>query len=905
MPITRKTTRKITCKPPNKKCGGRCIPPTWDCRLKGEGDDNHQRAVGKGSDITSGLANIERGVKRASKGIVKLSPSEIEGGRRAVARGAAKLHPGDIQQKKDVQRRVNRFLGAVAAPVSLGVLGVLTHKGLKAVDQRSGGQLGYERLVGRRVEEATSRAVTSAMRNAPFGFGRTHRRREQRGEGAVESAIGATRRYNRLEDKLTNSNFLQKSYVEGQTNSIVEHIKNHQKPLEVVDGTKRSRIPYDKWESESLHRFYTTPRGHTATLNDGLTIGAEGSIFSEPAAQRFLARSYGIQRPSNELNEGQRRKAIRTGITEYYGEIHKKISTDMRQSRLNPESPDDVVKYLRNNRVRRNFTGIPEIDDEAERRLVDVVTNPKGHSRLVAREYHKTVTHFDDVYKNVAENVRTPPGPSRSARENSYFADGRVAQANYMARRIGKIDRNYGAGEAEVIRRAYYQKYVQGRKDGFQIELNKTQINTAAVDLARARGIAVPDTTSGRLGLLNAEFAGDNKGWGIRQIFATGTGRVGPNYSGGGGSGPTGRDGPWGTQLKSRSELLQSYLASGRYKSEQSAARAVDRYLKQRDARSRKDSAPKKGKPCGNSHIPKAHDCSKDRGGTAAKKSERKKVIKRAATVAAVAGGVTVAGLLARQGIRQLGDDPMFRDMAQAASVTAVDGLSNERVHQALDKLPKPLRGPAGDLVGRSKRVAANMIFSTSGDYEMVGVDKASNASVWKSKGGEQITMVSTVGRSVVMVAATERASFGKLKSMSGKKVPHYEIFFGVDLQNDSSSTKHSSRKEALQIVSKVKKMHEGMPKYTGDNALYTASAYDSDGKGDKRLRLYMAQGYRHIIRKGDKASDHTIGAAVVNGKFTKIPLNQIGAIRDIMSRSGPSYPSAVRRRNLTNPLWT
>jgi hypothetical protein len=62
-----KTSRSVNCNPPNVRCGGRCIPPSWDCRLKGEGPDPHLRAVK--TDPLSGFANIQRGIGRISKGV--------------------------------------------------------------------------------------------------------------------------------------------------------------------------------------------------------------------------------------------------------------------------------------------------------------------------------------------------------------------------------------------------------------------------------------------------------------------------------------------------------------------------------------------------------------------------------------------------------------------------------------------------------------------------------------------------------------------------------------------------------------------------------------------------------------------------------------------------------------------
>lgn len=118
----RKTSRNVQCNPPNTRCGNRCIPPSWDCRLKGEGADPHLRAVK--TDPLGGLANIERGVRRTIKGVTKGSFSEVEGGKRAIIRGTVKIAPGNLQQKKELQKKLEdrtRAIGIGLAVVTGGL----------------------------------------------------------------------------------------------------------------------------------------------------------------------------------------------------------------------------------------------------------------------------------------------------------------------------------------------------------------------------------------------------------------------------------------------------------------------------------------------------------------------------------------------------------------------------------------------------------------------------------------------------------------------------------------------------------------------------------------------------------------------------------------------------------------
>jgi hypothetical protein len=120
-----KTSRSVNCNPPNVRCGGRCIPPSWDCRLKGEGPDPHLRAVK--TDPLSGFANIQRGLGRITKGVTRGNFSEVEGGKRAIIRGVVKTVPGDIQQKKQLQKTLENRTRAIGIGLAVVTGGLGMH----------------------------------------------------------------------------------------------------------------------------------------------------------------------------------------------------------------------------------------------------------------------------------------------------------------------------------------------------------------------------------------------------------------------------------------------------------------------------------------------------------------------------------------------------------------------------------------------------------------------------------------------------------------------------------------------------------------------------------------------------------------------------------------------------------
>jgi hypothetical protein len=143
-----KTSRRVSCNPPNVRCGGRCIPPAWDCRLKGEGPDPQLRAVK--TDPLSGFANIQRGVQRITKGVTRGNLSEVQGGRAAIIRGVVKTVPGDIQQKKQLKTTLENRTRAIG----IGLAVVTTGLGMHAILMKSN-LYGYNKGWGKDINQAT------------------------------------------------------------------------------------------------------------------------------------------------------------------------------------------------------------------------------------------------------------------------------------------------------------------------------------------------------------------------------------------------------------------------------------------------------------------------------------------------------------------------------------------------------------------------------------------------------------------------------------------------------------------------------------------------------------------------------------------------------------------------------
>jgi len=151
----------IKCKPPNVQCGKRCIPPSWDCRLKGEGADPHLKAVK--TDPLKGLASIERGTKRIIKGVSKGSFSDIQGGRKAIIRGTVTIAPGDLQQKQKLQRKLEDRTRTIGVGLAVVATGLGTHALLMRTNPRN-----YRTEVGIKIETATREGVNKVLDAMPL-----------------------------------------------------------------------------------------------------------------------------------------------------------------------------------------------------------------------------------------------------------------------------------------------------------------------------------------------------------------------------------------------------------------------------------------------------------------------------------------------------------------------------------------------------------------------------------------------------------------------------------------------------------------------------------------------------------------------------------------------------------------
>lgn len=277
-----KTSKKVTCTPPNVKCGGRCIPPNWDCRLKGQGTNSELKTHSQ--DISAGIASTQRGVSDLVKGVAKLNPAQVERGRRSVIRGAVKLAPGDnLEQKKQLRRKLEKNSSVVFAGLAISVAaagGYKLTRGAMPAGMRNA------------IETPAKNAYNAVLDRAPFIGARRERNRAQGGMAAstIGGAMVRGARLQGAENAATGRTANGMGPLAFRTQSMNKNESGLDRTLDKINKEGSGR-GFDSWRTEATQALFG------AKTNNG-----KDSIYSERAANEFLTSQYGLS--SNAVKRG-------------------------------------------------------------------------------------------------------------------------------------------------------------------------------------------------------------------------------------------------------------------------------------------------------------------------------------------------------------------------------------------------------------------------------------------------------------------------------------------------------------------------------------------------------------------------------------------------------------------------
>ena len=583
-------TRGVKCNPPNVRCGGRCIPPTWDCRLQGKGT-NSELAAHK-TDPLAGIASLQRGAKDLAQGVVKVDPARVQRGRSSLIRGVVKLTPGNnLEQKKQLKRRLTEYSTPISAVLGIGLVGLAAHAGLKR------GFGSYRNGIGADIDRAAARAVDSVLDRVP-GIAGPRAARRAAGASATGAIATAVTRGARLETTraATSGNLGRIGPLSFRPNAADYESSYVRAGLDALQRRARSGASsFETWQQAAVQTLYG------ARSPGGRTGGQRGSIFSEHAANEFLVSKFGLNPQGAVSNRGAfstraRNTLVDTQLSQRLGAWGSAMRDDMRLRRIvGPDGAirtEDINRYIREVGNTTLTSGMPGMS-RAQRnqalteahRLMRTAISGSNLEREARSIRTGLVAEFDTYFSNVATSMRR-----NAAASDSPFGDGLTGLARYITRANGQTTQIVDRGHADLILRNHFHTRVMRLNTNFTIGDNTAR--RIAQSLSRSTDLPDVDTA---YRILNEN--------GFPQL-SRGAARTGRRDA----AAP--EDGTIRTA---------TYLA----------------------ARADAAGAQRLGKPCGASHIAKALKCSKTAASTASDNRGR--------TAAALAAGaaLTTAGLLA------------------------------------------------------------------------------------------------------------------------------------------------------------------------------------------------------------------------------------------------------------------
>lgn len=899
----RKTGKQVQCTPPNTRCGNRCIPPEWDCRLKGEGPDPHLSAVK--TDPLGGLANIQRGFTRIARGLPKGNFSELEGGKRAIIRGTVKIAPGNINQKKDLKATLeerSRIIG-----ISLAVLGGAL--GGHAILMRSN-TFGYKYGAGRKVNEAGRRGVDAVLNVIPFvGQQRSYTRqtasnnlsRAQQRIGSM-NALGGLGPSSRITSTTVNPVWLR-----GKNQLNVELNRINNKAWAPEAGS--TPISFYEWNQQHRATFWKTKHVDT-DLNQTL------SIYARPSAENYLAQQWGISGRDLEKHSFIKQR-ISDSLAQERGEYVRlaqqqgfKIRTVNGELDIDPDSRVPFIREL-TSRISSDRARSATADH-----LSDLLAkSPRDYSRSI---YNDTVSFFDNEFTSIGKIFDSTSGASQVdevlKREGygDFLANSSQKRTQSLMSTTGKVSLKQSTGIAheELFLLTYYHTKGFTRKTPFVVP-------------SRIARSAAAEISGQKINSLEEAFTILNGTSDFRsaQPEVPTTARTRSTTQTNGNPPEAGVPRAARRRPRSRSQVIADLIKAG-YTPE-GAATEADRIITKRNdeddnftprlqayfaTRSRLDFTPpnkREGKPCGKSFVPKAAKCSKPTSARYAEESKQPTDNKDKATkigtaligAAAVIGAVRnrkKIGRVVRSSSIKLGrsvkknNPSLYRKTAVRArlarrvsanvvrtqaqdtiadlSKRTIKKLSSTDVDNGIGRLPSKFQQPVRKLVGDAKLSAAHIALKSRG-AKIISVDNDANFSNWKTKDG---TFLSTgsVGETLVIYNSKPQDSIGGVQAFSTQ--------FRIDGEFDAKSP--AASRNSRGVATLVKKMFKSQVDQLPDNSIITAIPYSVDKKGKKRKSIYERYGFRQVA-----SWDERLFALKHKGQFTRMNDNHIDQLADII----------------------
>jgi hypothetical protein len=400
-----KTRKGAKCTPGNKKCGDRCIPVRWRCRITGGGLDSHSKAVQ--FDPVSGTNNLVRGTRNVIEGTQKGDPEKITRGIKGIERGIVKLTPGQTKDEKELFRKRVKAVGTVAFTALLsGIALHRTHRTLNRFDW-------YRNGIGQQIDGSARRAVDRVFDAGVgrLGWNSMRTNRIQIRTRAAQQANRLRRQsdFFRQTQQELRGPLRNRTYIAQRATMMERNVGINATKLRAIDARARSEgWNQVRFEAEKARALYS--------LRTGGLRGDLHSAFSQPAAHEYLARQWGFNtrlnslRATGEAEIFNTRELLRTAISE----THRDLTADMARRGIR-NTPTGIRRYV-DELIREDDTIIgtgltapqrAQVRREFTEQMTNILnaSDRARQSRLASETYNNAVAMYDDYFSRIADSL--------------------------------------------------------------------------------------------------------------------------------------------------------------------------------------------------------------------------------------------------------------------------------------------------------------------------------------------------------------------------------------------------------------------------------------------------------------------------------------------------------------------
>ncbi len=433
---SRRNSGIVKCNPPNVRCHGRCIPPTWSCRREGGGTDSHTRAVKY--DPVKGLSSLIRGSKDFIGGAASLNVERFSRGKNGIVRGLVKLNPEqDYQKKEQFKDGIEGFIIPAASVILLGIVAGGAHLSLKKTNL-----LNYRSTFGAKVDDIASNAIYNVQNLSPrIRSGRVRGLRNSRTalSDITRSGVRGRRQADLSTSSLPRSSnvFSGKRPLDAQANRVFSGVDKA--------FATQTNPNYDDWLKAKSKAVVGLKRGGK-------------SAYTENASSDYLASQFRLKAPSK---GGFTQLQLRGQLESNFARNQFKLREGFKLAKLDYTKATDREIFFNKNKqvIARQFGDLTAagktkaMSDAYDDFTSAVIRSPKSNAAITIK---RTEDYFDNYFEELTNAVEHPLTRTSFAK-TAYVATARNLPSTKGA---GVINPSH----ANLLNKAYFNRTVLQQK---------------------------------------------------------------------------------------------------------------------------------------------------------------------------------------------------------------------------------------------------------------------------------------------------------------------------------------------------------------------------------------------------------------------------------------------------------